>query len=79
MSKLFVGGRPWVMFDPSKRQHREWFAEFVRNRSWTNCPVRFEVDGEPGSVETIKRILLEYYSLKEFPVAKKQHKLRLTA
>lgn len=28
MSKLDYIGRPWVAFDASDRQHRQWFAAF---------------------------------------------------
>lgn len=79
MSKLHMGGRPWVLFEVDNPQHREWFAEFVKTKTWGKCPVRFEIDGEPGSIETIKRMLLEYYTMKEFSVAKKQRKVQVTA
>lgn len=72
MSKLYVNARPWVVFDVTNRQHRAWYAEFARTRSWSHCPVRFEVPDDPGCVQAIQRLLLEYYTKKEFPQRKKR-------
>jgi hypothetical protein len=66
MNKLYLNSRPWVMFDPTNRQHRAWYGEYLRVRSWGSCPVRFTVDNEPGRVGVIERLLLEYYCGKEF-------------
>lgn len=74
MSKLQLRARPWVAFDPTKKQHRRWLAEFVLSQRWGNCPVRFALADEPGDVLAIQRILLEYYTDREFPVVKKQQK-----
>ena len=72
MSKLHVNARPWITFDPDNRQHRAWYAEYVRTRSWGACPVRFEVEHEAGHIGAIERLILEYYAKKEFPVRKKR-------
>jgi hypothetical protein len=66
VSKLHLHSRPWVVFDATNSQHRKWYAEYLRDRSWGDCPVRFEVDGEPGHIGAIERLLLEYYTKKEF-------------
>lgn len=74
MSKLQLRARPWVAFDVTNKQHRKWIAEFVISGRWGHCPVRFALADEPGDILTIQRVLLEYYSGKEFPVVKKQQR-----
>ena len=67
MSKLSFIGRPWVVFDSTSEQHRQWFAEFQARRSWSHCPVRFIVDDDVGDLLTmIQRKLIDYYTYKEF-------------
>jgi hypothetical protein len=67
MSKLSYWGRPWVVFDATNKQHRCWFAEFQRNRTWGNCPVRFVVDEAEGELITMmQQQLVSYYVDKEF-------------
>jgi len=67
MSKLSFIGRPWVVFDATSEQHRQWFAEFQARRSWSHCPVRFIVDDDVGDLLTmIQRKLIDYYTHKEF-------------
>lgn len=72
MSKLHLHARPWVTFNAADSQHRAWYADYIRTRSWGACPVRFEVDNEPGHIGAIERLLLEYYTKKEFPIRKKR-------
>ncbi len=77
-------GRPWVVFDANNKDHRRWFAEFNKNLSWKNCPVRFVVNEDHGDLITqIQRSLIQFYVDKEFgteqepkvrTVAKKQRK-----
>ena len=72
MSILLFNGRPWVVFDAYNRQHRKWFAEFQRDRTWGNCPVRFISDDAAGDLLTmIQRRLIDYYTAKEFGSRKK--------
>ena len=60
-------GRPWVVFDATNKDHRRWFADFNRDRSWKDCPVRFVVDDDAGDLLTmIQRKLIAYYTHKEF-------------
>jgi len=67
MSKLTLFGRPYVVFDAANKQHRQWFADFNRRRSWGDCPVRFYVNDDVGDLVTqIQRELIEYYVGSEF-------------
>ena len=67
MSILLFNGRPWTVFEAHNRLHRKWFAEFQRNRTWANCPVRFISDDAAGDLLTmIQRRLIDYYTAKEF-------------
>jgi hypothetical protein len=67
MSRLSYIGRPWVAFDPENKQHRKWFVEFQRTRTWVRCPVRFIVSDEHGDLITlIQRKLIAHYVDREF-------------
>ena len=67
MSRLAFVGRPWVAFDERNRQHRKWYAEFVKHGTWGRCPVRFIVSDDHGDLLTmIQRRLNKYYTEKEF-------------
>ncbi len=67
MSRLQLFGRPWVVFDPANKQHRKWFAEFNKKRTWGSCPVRFVVNDDHGDLLTmIQRELIQHYVDKEF-------------
>ena len=73
MSRLALHSRPFVVFDPSNREHRRWFAEFNRSAKWGSCPVRFVVEDDNGDLVTmIQRRLIQYYVGREFaPVTAK--------
>jgi hypothetical protein len=67
MSRLQLFGRPWVVFDAKNKDHRQWFASFNENLSWSRCPVRFVVNDDHGDLITmIQRDLIQYYVDKEF-------------
>lgn len=67
MSKLQLFGRPFVVFDSCNKDHRRWFAEFNKKRTWGGCPVRFVVDNDQGDLLTmIQRQLIQFYVDKEF-------------
>jgi hypothetical protein len=67
MSSLELIGRPYVAFDASNKQHRRWFAEFTRKRTWGTCPVRFIVSDDAGDLLTlIQQRLIAFYVSKEF-------------
>jgi hypothetical protein len=73
MSKLEFYARPLVAFDPTNKDHRRWYYEFVEYGGWGNCPVRFICPHESGSdlVKMITRMLVEHYIQKEFVTSKK--------
>jgi hypothetical protein len=67
MSTLNIKQRPTVVFDPSIRQHREWYHMFLTRRTWGACPVRFMVDDQTGDlISFINKKLLTYYVSVEF-------------
>ena len=74
MSRLNLWGRPWTVFDPANKEHRQHYHNFVMTRSWGSCPFRFVVPEDHGDLVTmIQRSLIEYYTNKEFgSVAKEQ-------
>jgi hypothetical protein len=76
MSQLALHGRPWVVFDPTNKNHRAWYAQFVQTGTWGRCPVRFVVTDDRGNLVTmIQRNLVNYYVEHEFKTAaKKQQK-----
>lgn len=64
--------RPVELFNPANKVHRQHYADFLKNKSWGKCPVRFEVQGEASNNNlafAIQRMLTEYYISKEFKVA----------
>jgi hypothetical protein len=72
MSVLNLKGRPYVVFDPSNRNHRRWYFEFVATSSWGHCPVRFVVPDDHGDLITmILRSLVNFYVDREFKIKKK--------
>jgi len=79
MSVLELSGRPFIVFDPTDEQHREYYHEFVKEGTWGRCPYRFVVPEDHGNLITmIQRSLVTYYVNQEFGtrrrVAKKQQK-----
>ena len=64
--------RPLEVFDPSKKAHREHYAEFMKNKTWGKCPVRFAVEGDASNSNlayAMQRMLVEYYMKKEFKIS----------
>lgn len=67
MSRLSLFGRPWTVFDPTDKNHRRYYFEYVQSNSWGSCPVRFVVPEDHGDLVTmIQRSLVEFYVTKEF-------------
>lgn len=67
MSKLQLYGRPYVQFDAFNPEHRKWFSEFQKRRSWGFCPVRFFVNEDYGDLITqIQREMIQFYVNQEF-------------
>ena len=77
MSKLEFYARPLVAFDPSNKDHRRWYYDFVEYGGWGLCPVRFICPNDIGYDLTImiRNELIDYYVNKEFQkVAQKKPK-----
>jgi hypothetical protein len=74
MSRLEFYCRPLVAFDPTNKDHRRFYAEFVNTSSWGSCPVRFIVPEDTGGdlVSMIKNSLINYYVEREFQYKKKK-------
>jgi hypothetical protein len=68
VSKLEYYARPLVAFDPSNKDHRRWYYDFVEYGGWGTCPVRFICPNDIGYDLTImiRNELIEYYIKKEF-------------
>ena len=68
MSRLEYYSRPWVAFDAENKEHRRYYAEFVKFQTWGRCPVRFLVTDEHGMdlPTMIRNKLCEYYVDQEF-------------
>jgi hypothetical protein len=68
MSKLEFYARPLVAFDPKNKEHRKWYYEFIENKGWGHCPVRFICPNDIGYDLTImiRNELIEYYVDREF-------------
>lgn len=77
MSRLEFYARPLVAFDPTNKDHRRWYYEFLEYKGWGKCPVRFICTEEHGSDLTImiRNSIVEYYVNREFK-PKVQSKLR---
>jgi len=64
---LELSRRSFVAFDPSSKDHRKWFADFQRNKTWAKCPVRFVIPDDQGDlVSLIQQRLVAFYVSKEF-------------
>lgn len=69
MAVLELNSRPWTVFDPRNREHRRYYANFVRDHGWGRCPVRFVVpDGSQDLLTMIRSSLVEYYLERDFPI-----------
>lgn len=69
MSKLAFYGRPFVVFDPLNKDHRQEYYKFVKTGMWGHCPYRFVIPDDQGDLVTmIQRKLIAFYVHKEFDV-----------
>lgn len=67
MSQLALHSRPWTVFDPTNKEHRYWYQQYVQSRTWGRCPYRFIVTDDHGDVITmIQRSLVKFYVEREF-------------
>lgn len=75
MSILYRGIRPLVSFDVNNAEHRKWYAEFVKYRTWGRCPVRFLSESlDQDLVSYIETKMLGYYVKQEFSNGKTKNK-----
>ena len=59
--------RPVILFNVKDRKHRQWAHQFIKDRSWKNCPVQFGLPiGEDNVFTMIQRELTRHYLQKEF-------------
>ena len=78
MSILELHSRPFVAFDPTKKEHRQYYHNFVVTRSWGRCPVRFLVPEDHGDLVTmIQRSLIEFYTKREFGIVVKEQQPKI--
>lgn len=67
MSLLNLSHRPFTVFDPANREHREHYHTFVKYNTWSRCPYRFIVPDQYSDLITmIERSLVQYYNDSEF-------------
>lgn len=67
MSRLELASRPWAEFDATDKEHRKWYAQFARERSWGKIPVRFILPEDASDlVSMCQEKLVDYYSKREF-------------
>ena len=69
MSRLAYLGRPWVAFDASNKEHRQWYYEFTETNGWGRCPVRFICPDTSGGGDLLmlcRNELVKYYTEREF-------------
>ena len=68
MSRLEYLARPLVAFDPSNKDHRRYYAEFLEYGGWGSCPVRFICPEDFGTdlPSMIQHSLIYFYVEREF-------------
>ena len=68
MSRLEYLARPLVAFDPTIKNHRRYYWEFMTRSGWGHCPVRFICTEEHGDnlPAMIQKLMVEYYVKREF-------------
>lgn len=76
MSRLEYYARPLVAFDAANKEHRRFYYQFVKFRTWGRCPVRFICPNETGSdlVKLLQNEVLDYYTSLEFSKEKPARK-----
>ena len=57
-----------MAFDPYNKDHRRYYAEFLENGGWGNCPVRFICPEDHGDnlPTMIKNSMINFYIDREF-------------
>ena len=69
-----------MAFDPSNKDHRRWYYDFLEYRGWGKCPVRFICPNDSGMDLTlmIRDNLAKWYVDKEFKPKKVVQKTKKT-
>jgi hypothetical protein len=67
-----IHNRPYAVFDAANQEHRRAYREFLRTKSWANCPYQFVLE-DPyfDLVANITYKLVDYYTKQEFPAKTK--------
>lgn len=57
-----------MAFDPTNKEHRRYYAQFLKMNTWGYCPVRFIITDDPGMdlPTMIQAKLVEHYVQLEF-------------
>ena len=68
MSRLEYLARPLVAFDPTNKDHRRYYAEYLERGGWGHSPVRFICTEDHGDnlPAMIQRMMVAYYVDREF-------------
>ena len=67
MSRLKVGARPYVNFDVLNKDHRRYYAEYLRDHNWRSAPVQFYLESGWGDlVAMIEHKITRHFLPKEF-------------
>ena len=67
LKSFLLNTRPFTIFDPSSRNHRESYFKFQQTKSWKHSPVQWTIDDDSSDiVHCINKKLVDYYTSKEF-------------
>ncbi len=58
--------KPEVIFDPSNKEHRKAYREYLKYGNWARLPFVFKAPHFGITLGYIERTLLQFYSTKEF-------------
>ena len=62
INSLQKAQRPFVVFDPSNKDHRRYFKKFMATSTWYSCPYQWLIDDHSTDVVSyINRKLLAHY------------------
>lgn len=66
MNQILKISRETVKFNPNFAHHRKWYYDFLKTKSWSECPVRFVIEDNFVDVPScIEYKLLNYYMSKD--------------
>lgn len=67
MGKVNQAGRPYEVFDPFNKKHRQIFHEALKYKTWGRSPIRFWLDETTDNLmDQCTKKIAKYYLLKEF-------------